>query len=145
MGTTMTGIIEWTEDAVCAADPKAPIALGEARWHDDHIGGMLFDTDKEYDFFAAIAGVRSRFNKQPLILPRGVPSNLSWAAQRYFEDYGDEGAAGWLHLSEIDLCVEHMGPEPLYFGFEVKVAMEVMRLLVNRLNDAHVRLVFNIG
>ena len=29
--------------------------------------------DKEYDFFAAIAGVRSRFNKPPLIPPRGDP------------------------------------------------------------------------
>src|SRR5688572_27810533 len=144
MGTTMTGIIEWTNDASGAAKSDALATLGEARWHDDHIVGMLFDTDKEYDFFAAIAGVRNRFNKPPLIPPRGVPSNLSWAAYRYFEDYGHD-AAGWLHLSEINSCVQHMGPEQLYFGFEVEVALDVMRLLVHRLNDAHVRLVFNNG
>ena len=67
-----------------------------------------------------------------------------WAAYRYFEDYGHD-AAGWLHLSEINSCVQHMGPEQLYFGFEVEVALDVMRLLVHRLNDAHVRLVFNNG
>ena len=139
----MTGIIEWTNDASGAAESKALRTLGDPRWDDDHIVGMMFDTDKEYDFFAAIAGVRSRFNKPPLIAPRGVPSNLSWAAHRYFEDCGHD-AAGWLHLSEINLCIQHMGPEPLCFGFEVEVALDVMRLLVNRLNDAHVRLVFNI-
>ena len=100
----MTGIIEWTHDAQCAArDPKVP--LGPPRWDDDHLHGVLFQTDKEYDFFAAIAGVRNRFSKPSLIPRRGTPRNLSYPARRYFEDFGDE-CAGWLHLSEIDRCVE---------------------------------------
>jgi hypothetical protein len=130
MGASMTGIIEWTHDAQCART-EPPTVLGEPRWGDDHLHGILFETDKEYDFFAAIAGVRSRFNKPPLILPRGVPAHLSWPAQRYFEDFGG-GIAGWLHLSEIEQAVGHIGVHPFYMGFEIETALELMRWLVAR-------------
>src|SRR5687768_9863338 len=107
MGASMTGIIEWTHDAQCAARPDLNVPLGPPRWADDHLHGILFQTDKEYDFFAAIAGVRSRFNIPPLIPRRGIPDHLSWPALRYFEDNGGE-AAGWLHLSEIEQTIRHI-------------------------------------
>jgi hypothetical protein len=142
MGATMTGIIEWTHDAQCAADDPQ-MTLGEPRWDDDHLHGILFNTDKEYDFFAAVSGVRSRFSKPPLIPPRGVPSDLSWPAQEYFRTRGDS-LAGWLHLSEIERCIRHMEVQPFYTGFEIDVALELMARLVGRLSDPHVRLVFNV-
>ena len=144
MGASMTGIIEWTHDAQCANRPDTGLTLGDPRRQDDFVHGVLFQTDKEYDFFAAVAGVRNRFDKPPLIPPRGVPPNTSVPTGHYFDRNGDEGIAGWLHLSEIDLCVEHMSDVPFYTGFEIDMALQFMRLLVARLTDVHVRLVFNI-
>ena len=143
MGTTMTGIIEWTHDAQCATRADPAFVCGEPRWAEDHLHGILFATDKEYDFFAAIAGVRNRFGTPPLIPPRGVPAHVSWPARRYFEDYGDD-VAGWLHLSEIERCIRHMGVQRSSLGFEVEIALDFMARLAARLSDPHVRLVFNI-
>jgi hypothetical protein len=64
MGTTMTGIVEWTHDAQSAQRPELGMTLGPARWHDGHLHGVLFHTDKEYDFFAAVAGIRNRFERE---------------------------------------------------------------------------------
>ena len=143
MGACMTGIVEWTHDSYCAARPELRLTRGEPRWADDHLHGILFKTDKEYDFFAAIAGVRSRFDKPPLIPPRGVPANLSAAANWYFRDFGDE-VAGWLHLSEIERCISHIGADPFYMDIDIEIALELMKRLVERFSDPHVRLVFNI-
>jgi hypothetical protein len=101
MGASMTGIIEWTHDAQSAASTGTLAALGLPRWDDDHLHGILFQTDKEYDFFAAIAGVRSRFAKPALIPRRGLPRELSSPARNYFGKSAGE-CAGWLHLSEIE-------------------------------------------
>jgi hypothetical protein len=140
----MTGIIEWTHDAQCAARPELGLTLGVPRWADDHLHGVLFMTDKEYDFFAAVAGVRSRFDRPlPLIPLRGVPAHLSWPAGQYFQDYAS-ACAGWLHFSEIEACIRHVGADRLNMGFEIEVALEFMQRLVARLTDPHVRLVFNI-
>lgn len=139
----MTGIIEWTHDAQCARRPELGLALGAPRWHDDHLHGVLFQTDKEYDFFAAISGARSRFTKAPLIKARGVPPNLSYPAYRYFQDRGDE-LAGWLHLSEIDQCIRHVSEGTFYTDFGLDVMLDFMRRFATTLGDQHVRLVFNI-
>ena len=139
----MTAIIEWTHDAQCAARAEK-IALGIPRWSDDHLHGILCRTDKEYDFFAAIAGVRSRFNKLPLIPPRGLPTHVSWSARLHFEGFDDDGVAGWLHLSEIERAIEHMGVDRRLFGFELEVGLELMTSLVQQLADPHVRMVFEI-
>jgi hypothetical protein len=143
MGASMTGIIEWTEDAQDARQDDPTRILGEPRWQEDDLKGVLFEVGKEYEFFAAIAGVRNRFGKPPLIKPRGVPSRLSSLARRHFDDYGSE-VAGWLHLSEIRQCIRHMAADPFYMDFDLDVALQFMQLLVDRFNDAHVRLVFNI-
>ncbi|HEX8914224.1 MAG TPA: hypothetical protein VF796_17885 [Humisphaera sp.] len=146
MGASMTGIIEWTHDAQCAARPELGLALGPPRWDDDdYIHGMLFTTEKEYDFFAAISGTRNRFGREPLIAARRVPAGgLSSPASRYFEDSGGD-LAGWLHLSEIDRCIRHMAAgETFHVGFEAELALDTMRRLVAKLSDPHVRLVFNI-
>lgn len=143
MGASMTGIIEWTHDAQCAARPESNLSLGPPRWDDDHLHGILFETDKEYDFFAAISGARSRFDKPPLIKARGVPAHLSGPAERHFEYFGD-GLSGWLHLSEIDRCVAHVSDGTFLTDFELDAAVGLMRTLVAKLTDAHVRLVFNI-
>jgi hypothetical protein len=144
MGATMTGIIEWTHDAQCAIRPDLGIPLTHPRWHDDHIHGILFKTDKEYEFFGAIAGVRGQC-KTPLISPRGVPENLSSPAARYFRDFG-ASLAGWLHLSEIDKAMAHTGiaPEDFLMDLDLEIALDLMRRLVARLTDPHVRLVFDI-
>jgi hypothetical protein len=144
MGASMVGIIEWTHDAQSATRPDLNLARGQPRWHDDHLHGVLFETDKEYDFFAAIAGARNRFGTPPLIPARGVPLHLSGPARRYFDDFG-EALAGWLHLSEIERSMRHISAEPLAIGFEVEAALDFMRLLVAKLTDPHVRLVFNIS
>jgi hypothetical protein len=144
MGASMTGIIEWTHDAQCAARADTGLVSGPPRWHEDHLHGILFETDKEYDFFAAIAGARNRFGKPPLILPRGVPPNVSGPAGDHFHEYRP-GLAGWLHLSEIDRCMNHVSDGTFATGFELDIALALMRLLVAKLTDPHVRLVFSIS
>ena len=139
MGANMTAIIEWTHDSQCSATPS----LIEARWDDDHLHGILFDTDKEYDFFAAVAGVRNRFGKQPLIELRGVPENLSSPAKFHFRT-SDGVNAGWLHYSEIQKCLERLEVPASNVGFELRFALGMMKQLVARLGDAHVRMVFDI-
>jgi hypothetical protein len=143
MGALMTAIIEWTHDSQCAAEVVEASASIKARWGDDHLHGILFNTDKEYDFFAAVAGLRNRFGKQPLIDLRGVPNNLSSPASVHFK-LSDRVNAGWLHHSEIKLCFRHFGLENQRHGFELEFALEMMRQLVAKLGDAHVRLVFDI-
>ena len=103
---------------------------------------MLFNTDKEYDFFAAVAGARSRFGKPVLIQPRGLPPHLSMPAA----DTITRGAelAGWLTLSEIDRCIQHVSDGTFWIGFELEIALGLMRSLSDRLTEPHVRLVFNI-
>lgn len=141
VGASMTGMIEWTHDAQVACEFNTP--RGEPRWGDDHLHGVLFETDKEYDFFGAVAGVRGQC-KHPLIEPRGVPSGrLSWPASSYFEDFG-ENLGGWLLLSEVEAAIRHANVQPIEIGFELDVALAFMRMLVARLGDAHVRLVFDI-
>ncbi len=142
MGATMTGIIEWTHDAQCVAERHMPFPPGSPRWGDDYLQGMLFKTDKEYDFFAAVAGVRSRFGKPALIQPRGIPPHLSLAATDNFRH--GAALAGWLTLSEIDRCIQHMSDGAFCIGFELEVALDVMRSVVVRLTEPHVRLMFDI-
>ena len=112
-------------------------------------GAMIIYTEscsiqtRNTTFFGAIAGVRSRFGKAALILPRGVPTHLSWPATCYFKDVG-ASTAGWLLLSEIDQCISHVDTQPFDMDFELRVMLEFMRSLVTKLSDPHVRLVFNI-
>jgi hypothetical protein len=141
MGSTMTAIIEWTADSMNAYEEQ--IVSVTPRWDDDYLHGALFKTDKEYDFFAAIAGVRSRFNKTSLIYPRGIPGNLSIPASHYFDQYGRTDPAGWLSLSEIEASMKHL-EAPLFLGPEVEIIMQFMRMLVGKFGDEHVRLVFRI-
>jgi len=138
MGLSMTAIIEWTEDAQAASRPEP------ARWHEGNLQGVLFETGEAYPFFAAIAGVRDPSNRPAAIPPRGVPGHLSGPARRHFEDFGSE-ISGWLHLSEIDRCMQQRGVDVSMVEFEVEVILQFMRMLVGRLSDSHVRMVFDIS
>ena len=144
MGASMTAIVEWTHDANCVAEgwPPGPDGL-QARWGDDHIHGVLFETDKEYDFFAAIAGARNRFARAPLYPRRGVPPNLSGPARDYFRSYGGK-CSSWLHASEVDAAVRHLVGDDLQAGFELRIGLDLLRSLAERSGDANVRLVFEI-
>jgi hypothetical protein len=98
---------------------------------------------KDYDFYAAIAGIRNRFGKPPLIPPRGAVSHDRFDPMERL-DRGCVGV-GWLTLSEIDEAMRHMNihenerPEP------VRRVLAVMRLLENRLGKDRVRLVFGFA
>ena len=143
MGSTMYAVVEWTHDAQSAAESDPPAVAGPPRWADDHLIGGLFATDKEYDFFAAVAGVRSRFDRPSLFPLRGVPANLSGPAHMLFDYFGPT-TAGWLHPSEIERAVAHITDGRFHIGEELRYGLEVMRSMVARFGDAHVRLVFNI-
>ena len=138
----MTGITGWKHDAQCAAERHVPFPPGSPRWADDYLHEVLFKTDEEYDFFAAVAGVQSRFDKPALIQPRRIPPHLSMSAAYNFRHEAE--LAGWLTLPEIDRCIQHVsdGTSPIRFDFEV--ALGLMRSLIDRLTDPHVRLVFDI-
>jgi hypothetical protein len=146
MGTSMTAIVEWTHDARCSLRPELNLPpLGPPRWDDDHLHGVLFETDKEYDFFAAVAGIRNRFDKPPLFPRRGLPALVSSLAHWHLDTFGDD-AAGWLHLSEIDAAIAHISAsDTFYMDFDLECMLDFMRALISKLTDPHVRLVFNIS
>ena len=139
----MQAVVEWTHDAQCAAAETPARLAGPARWVDDHLLGVLFETDEEYDFFAAVAGFRSRFDRPPLFPLRGVPAHMSGPSRMMLEYFGPE-IAGWRHLSEIERAIRHITDGPFWTGAELNIGLGIMRTLVRKFGDEHVRLVFNI-
>jgi hypothetical protein len=104
--------------------------------------GCCSTRTRKYDFFAAVAGVRSRLDKPALISPRGIPPHLSGPCAEHFRQGAE--VDGWLTLSEIDRCVEHVSDGEFQVVFELEVALGLMRSLADRLTDQYVRLAFDI-
>lgn len=102
--------------------------------------------DKEYEFFAAISGVRNRSSIEPLFPPRGFPARMSPACRRYFgEPTDDFECAGWLILSEINAALEHMSVRRDMLTFRVQLALDTMAYIEERLGTDRVRLVWGFS
>ena len=112
----------------------------------DLTGYTLFRSGKDYNFFAAISGIRSQTGREPLYRPRGLPSPISSEAGRGFAEIfsPDYPGQGWLTLGEIESAVRHMGFTRDGLSLETNVVLEMMSYLERRLGQNRVRLVFGI-
>ncbi len=143
MGASMTGVIEYLDEkALELTYPKyRPEGLG---WDNDQINGFIFDADKDYEFFCAIAGVRCGKPAIPLIKPRGLPERMSIYAAINREDLFCEEVCGWLFWSEIQNSINHSRANRQMFGPQLNIALMVMDLLQQKLGDKNVRMIFDI-
>jgi len=101
---------------------------------------------KDYDFFAAISGMRNRFGIPPLFPPRGLPFGVNDQVRKgilsfFSEDYP---GIGWLTLDQIDSALSHMGIKRENLSLEVNVVLGCMQVLVNAIGNQRVRLVFAV-
>jgi hypothetical protein len=147
MGAEMTAFIEYdtTPDVWCATEPiPAPFSFESGEPFSLTGGGGLYTGSKDYRFFAAIAGVRNETGIPPLIPLRGAPPNPSLKvlaaldSRKELADY----CTGWLRLSEINAALEHQHTDRNLLNFETKSILAIMGVLVQRLGDEWVRLVF---
>lgn len=148
MGTTINAFIEYDDEARYAFDTGTLPSLTDPPFESD-VESVAWDGlcwDKEYDFFAAIAGVRNESGIRPLYAPRGLPASLSAAAERELldkrsgEPFGH--TAGWLHHSEILAAIEHMSMSSEQMGLRVMLMLEIMAYLSRCLGGERVRLVW---
>lgn len=61
-----------------------------------------FYNDRNYELFSILAGVRNRFNLDPIIEPRGFPENASKELKNQYKKWdGDAHSTSWLTLQEL--------------------------------------------
>lgn len=146
MGTRIFALIEYDDSILYdyGGNPPEPF-LGSSTIdltrYDRLWGG------KDYQFFAAIAGVRTESNKTPLITPRGLPPNPNPRTLFYLEEFFDltePCRLGWLTLAEIQAALHHMELDQTNLSLAVNVVLEIMKFLEKQLGPERVRLVFVI-
>jgi len=71
-------------------------------------------SERDYNFFAALAGVRSYSDDDMEGVPKGLPPDLSESTALFYDEwYGDAHSASWAPMAEaIDLLMEHKPPPP---------------------------------
>jgi|GEM_PF-6975770 len=145
MGASMTGVIEYLDDA--AGHYLRPDLYPEIKdsWHNGWISSFVFETGKEYEFFCAIAGTRCDKHAKPLIEPRGFPKETSILVDhmRAQHDFLEQ-LCGWLCWSEIQASIAHSKIDQSRFGPRICMPLIVMDTLQQRLGDKSVRLIFDI-
>lgn len=71
---------------------------------------------RNYELFSLMAGIRG--NRQPIVSPKGIPSDLSCITRIHYMDYkSDLHHASWFNQEEIEKLMKYIrGNEELYFG-----------------------------
>lgn len=148
MGTSINLFIEYDESARVAYERGTLESLTDPPFMHAAVS-VAWDSlcwDKEYAFFAAIAGGRNESDIRPLYPPRGLPESLSTPARRHLlEDDGQSPAGhtpGWLHYGEIVAALEHMSVPSSHLGFPVQLMLQIMAYLSEYLGEDRVRLVW---
>ena len=99
-------------------------------------------TEKHYDFYAAIAGVRNRFGIEPLYPCRGLPSNVSERIQKEIPTKAPN--VGWLTLAEIHQALAHMNISVEMLDKSVRLVLSTMQTAEEYYGPGRTRLVFRI-
>ena len=59
-------------------------------------------SDRDYDLFGLLAGVRNYVDAAPISEPRGLPSEVSWKMKDEVEGYGTDGHShSWLSYKDF--------------------------------------------
>jgi hypothetical protein len=99
-------------------------------------------TGKDYEFFAAICGVRNTSDIHPLFPCRGLPPSRF---QDLREINGDEPNVSWLTLSEIGQSFEHMQIEVSSLSRPVQMLLQTMQIAENLYGPDRVRFIFQVS
>jgi hypothetical protein len=94
---------------------------------------------KDYDFIAAISGLRNKKGLPPLIPLRGCPAKPPHALKEY-----DDEPIGFLTRSEILRCLAHCNLPVERLNTSIQIVLAVLQILANKYGDDRVRLVFAI-
>ncbi len=140
MGTDIQGFLEY-DDPNCAREPfirktGRVIPLNE---YVELRGG------KDYRFFAAISGFRSRDGESPLFQLRGLPSPVSDQVYEGLFSYHPTEQISWLSASEIHLALAHLDIRREELSVAALLVIGLMDYLSGRLGSPErVRFVFGI-
>lgn len=93
-----------------------------------------FAIDRWYDLFGHLAGVRREGEIEPIVPPRGVPTDASFEFKEEYEKWdSDAHTPSWLTFAELKKLPDEFKDEMFY---------KVMELAAERYGDDNVRLVF---
>ncbi len=122
---------------------EPPFTNDPSTW--DLSGDLGLKGCKDYQFFAAIAGVRNDSDIKPLITPRGLPPTSNKHDPIFaLLDELDDSVVGWLTLSEVDAALSHMSVERKALSSHVVRVLESMATLERLCGTDRVRLVFSV-
>ena len=104
----------------------------------------LYTGSKNYQFFAAIAGVRNETGIEPLYSPRGLPPTLSTPVAVAVEQgvFRCRYRIGWLTLEEINTALNHQAVNPDHLSNQTLTILDIMDILERRYGVNRVRLIF---
>ena len=142
MGTTIEARIEYDDDALYyperAAEPPfsypRDFCIPLTDFHDFHQA-------KDYRFFAALSGIRSRAgDSAPLSPMRGVlPPNVSGQAERAVVKMAGvpNPILGWLTYPEIELALAHAKLSRDQLELTTNLVLDLMESIEKRLGKGH--------
>jgi hypothetical protein len=71
--------------------------------------------NRNYDFFALIAGVRNYDNIKPISKPKGIPKDVTYITKKHYESWGlDAHDASWLGVEEL-IELENIKHDEVFF------------------------------
>jgi hypothetical protein len=137
MGAGITAYLQFDDNS-----PKGglPFTNHPSTW--DLSGDCKLAGEKDYDFYAAISGVRNKSGISPLFPCRGLPPS-GWDKVEGFD--GDDPNVSWLTLSEIRQALQHMKVEVESLGIAVQLVLKTMQLGEDFYGRDRVRLVFCVS
>ena len=147
MGTDMTAFIEYDKNEYYHNEwpgnyPIKPPFTSDIDSVSEEEG--LFTGSKDYLFFNAIAGIRSKDEKKPLIEPRGLPEKKSVRLSIAIDNnvFSDLFGIGWLTLEEIEQSLLFQQVDKEELSFETHTILNIMNDLEKRCGKNRVRLIF---
>lgn len=149
MGTTIEAWIEYDDDALYYPERAAEPPFSHPRDFCIPLVDFIdFHQAKDYRFFAALSGIRSRSgDPAPLFSMRGVlPPNVSGQAERAVKKMAGtpNPILGWLTYPEIELALAHASQSRDQLEFETNIVLDLMESIEKRLGKGHSRLIFLI-
>ena len=109
---------------------------------------IQFSNAKDYRFFAAISGIRSRQDDPPPLFPLrgGLPPNASEQTNSAVSEIigEDNPRLSWLSYAEIEQALAHMGVQREKLDLTTNLVLDLMESIDKRLGEGRSRLIFYI-
>lgn len=118
--------------------PTSPFQDDVSLWDLQH---DFISAQKDYRFFAALAGVRNRENGiEPLFAPRGIPDNCHYYAARELQE--EEPPISWLTAAELNAALVHASLNLEDLEETAQLIVKIVNLLARKCGNDRVRILF---